>query len=88
MDAELQDLRQLWQWEAAGLPPLIQLGLIQNYKTRTPQNIFKNTIYVFVPKFIKYSNVYHFTINVGRRKKWRFGRVSDRQTGRQADNRI
>ena len=27
----------------------------------------KSTIYVFVPEFTKYSNVYHFVINVGRR---------------------
>ena len=35
----------------------------------TYTKIAKTTIYIFVPKSTKYSNVYHFVLNVGRRTK-------------------
>ena len=53
-----------------GLPPGTRLGKEGPMPwdvNKNSTNYLKSTISVFVPKSTKYSNVYHFIINVGRR---------------------
>ena len=53
-----------------GLPPGTRLGKEGPMPWDVNKNstkYLKSTISVFVPKSTKYSNVYHFVINVGRR---------------------
>ena len=55
-----------------GLPPGTRLGKEGPMPWDVNKNstkYLKSTISVFVPKSTKYSNVYHFVLNVGRRTK-------------------
>ena len=55
-----------------GLPPGTRLGKEGPMPWDVNKNstkYLKSTISVFVPKSTKYSNVNHFVINIGRRKK-------------------